>query len=330
MSASVHIMTARYIGYSKNTENHGDEALTWIIRDLLSPEIKVDFDCKEYDIALLGGGTLINQSPWLLDVFEAALDKAEYGVVLGTGVGDLSFWGNQFERWSPLLNRCDFVGVRGPDSVNLLHQHGVQKAVCVGDPYIWLRCPVRRNPIPKRLGVNLGSTNNSLWGGADSDLHDFLVEVLCELKARGWSFVWISVWSKDLPLIDRVRHKVDGGDGLLLDARSQTIEALSALAGCEIFLGEKLHANAMAAVAGVPFISLEYQPKVRDFAASLDMSSWVVSTAERNPDVLLDSINDLRYRRSVEVEKYVDARNKLRSTLENYVDTIKQHYIPKK
>ncbi len=329
MKSSPHILHARYIGYTKNTENHGDESLTWIIRDLLSPEIEVSCDGDEYDIALLGGGTLINQSPWLIDVFESALERAGRGVVLGTGVGDLTFWGNHFDRWTPLLNKCDFVGVRGPDSVDLLHQHGVSKAICVGDPYIWLHCPVKRTPIFKRMGVNLGSTNDSLWGTNDKDLHDFLVEVLRELKANGWSFVWISVWSKDLPLINAVRKKIEGDSGLLLDVRSQTLEALSSLAGCELFMGEKLHANAMAAVAGVPFISLEYQPKVRDFAKSLDMSSWVVSTAERNPHVLIELVQNLRNQRKAEAQKLFFARNKLRTDLDMFVRAIKDFYTNK-
>ena len=326
MNSSSKMLRARYVAYTKNTENHGDEALMWIIRDLLAPEIEVQCDCADYDLALLGGGTLINQSPWLLDVFQSALDKAGRGLVLGTGVGDLAFWGNHFDKWTPLLQQCDFVGVRGPDSVALLRQHGIPGAVCVGDPYLWLQCPARRSPTPKRLGVNLGSTNNSLLGTNDQDLHDYLAEVLCRLKTSGWSFIWVSMWTKDFPFLDAVRQRVAPDSGPVLDARYQTLEAFSSIAGCEIFLGEKLHANAMAAVAGVPFISLEYQPKVRDFAASLEMSSWIVSTAERNPQVLIEMIEALKQKRKSVEKKMIRARNALRKRLSDFVKTIKDHY----
>jgi len=321
-------LRARYIGYTKGTENHGDEALLWIIRDLLAPEIDVVSSGAEYDLALLGGGTLINQSPWLIDFFSATLDKAGRGVVFGTGVGDLAFWGNHFERWAPLLNRCDLVGVRGPDSVALLHQHGVSHAVCVGDPYLWLRCPMEREPIPRRLGVNLGGTNNSLWGTNDGDLHEYLVDVLRALKARGWSFVWVSVWSQDLPMIEAVRARVDPASAPVLDARAQSLEAYSAIAGCEVFLGEKLHGNAMAAIAGVPFLGLEYQPKVRDFAASLDVAEWIVSTAERNRDALVERIERLRHRRETVRQQMVGAREALRDRLAAFTAAVKQHYAP--
>src|SRR5690606_10531477 len=119
-------MKARYLGYTSGTENHGDEALIWIIRDLLAPDIDVTIEPGEADIALLGGGTLINQSPWLIDAFSDELTKCRRGVVFGTGVGDTSFWGDRFSLWKPLLKRCAHVGVRGPHSVRLLGEHGIE------------------------------------------------------------------------------------------------------------------------------------------------------------------------------------------------------------
>ncbi|GAF77776.1 unnamed protein product, partial [marine sediment metagenome] len=90
------------------------------------------------------------------------------------------------------------------------------------------------------------------------------------------------------------------------------------------FLGEKLHANAMAAVAGVPFIGLEYQPKIRDFAASLDMESWIVSTAERDAEALIDKIEAVRDNRESIQNKMVMARDKLRERLASFAEEIKR------
>ncbi|MCA9438804.1 MAG: polysaccharide pyruvyl transferase family protein, partial [Candidatus Omnitrophica bacterium] len=304
-------------------ENHGDEALIWIIRDLLAPEIDVKIGCEEFDIALLGGGTLINQSPWLIDEFASHLDRARLGVVFGTGVGDLAFWGNHFDRWRPLLNRCGFVGVRGPHSQSLLMDHEVEKGQVVGDPYLWLKSPVERDPIPKRLCVNIGRTNDSLWGGTDRDLLDFIAAALLQLKGEGWSFYWISVWGKDIDFVQELRQRVDPHSNPILDARDQPLETFSALAGSELFLGEKLHANAMAAVAGTPFVAVEYQPKVRDFAASLGMEDWVVSTAERDGGSLLNQIHSLRAMRDSAQSKMIENRNNLRNRLIQFSKEIK-------
>lgn len=283
----------RYVGYTRGTENHGDEALIWIIRDLLEPEFTMVLEDENCDLALLGGGTLINQSPWLIEAFERALERCGRGAVFGTGVGDTFFWGDHFKRWIPLLARCEWVGVRGPDSLALLRERGCEHASCIGDPYLWLRSPVAREPVPRRLGVNLGSTHDSHWGGEDAPLLERVAESLRLLATAGWSFQWFSVWSKDLALLEDLRMRVAPGSPPVLDARADTLRALAAISGCELVLAEKLHACAMAAVAGVPFIALEYQPKVRDFAASLDMQDWVVRTDFDAPAALADSLRQL-------------------------------------
>jgi polysaccharide pyruvyl transferase WcaK-like protein len=316
-------LRARYIGYTKGTENHGDEALVWIIRSLLAPEIEVTCEPGQADIAILGGGTLINQSPWLIDVFEEALDSAKTGVVFGTGVGDPRFWGDHFDRWADLLNRCECVGVRGPVSERMLREHGVESATMIGDPYVALRGPLRRQPVPRRLGVNLGSTNDSLWGTDDRDLFAFIEGVLRVLKEQRWTFVWVSMWSKDTPELLALRERL-GDDGPFYDARGQSLEALAELAGCEVFLGEKLHACAMAAVAGVPFVSLEYQPKVRDFAASLGMERWTVSTAERDAAVLLERIEEIRQSRDRIEPEMERTRKELRNRIVEFAERVRK------
>mgnify|MGYP001375800061 CR=1 FL=1 len=321
-------MRALYVGYTKGTKNHGDEALIWIIRDLLAPEIEVITEGSDYDVALLGGGTLINQSPWLIDQFESALNRAGRGVVFGTGVGDLDFWGNHFDCWVPLLRRCEAVGVRGPHSLALLQRHGFMDAIVTGDPYLWLRPPVRRRPVAKHLGVNFGSTNNALLGaGRDEDLGEFLAEVLDRLGREGWSFSFLSVWSQDVPLLERLRARLGPAAGPLFDSRLQPLETFSMLASCDLFLGEKLHANAMAAVAGVPFVALEYQPKVRDFAASLDMEPWVVSTAERDPAVVVARIRELNRRNAEARRGLARARARLRASLSRFTSEVRQRLL---
>ena len=49
-------------------------------------------------------------------------------------------------------------------------------------------------------------------------------------------------------------------------------------AGSEFVIGFKLHANVLAAAAGVPFVALGYRFKVLDFAASLGLQAFVVPT----------------------------------------------------
>jgi polysaccharide pyruvyl transferase WcaK-like protein len=319
--------TARYVGYSRGTENLGDEALYEIIGEILAPEIVVDRDAETSDLALLGGGTLINQSPWLIHEFQKHLDRTGRGVVFGTGVGDPAFWGDRFSEWRSLLDRCDLVGVRGPLSVRSLREHGMERAEEIGDPYLCVECPSPPANQEKRLGVNLGSTNNSLWGTNDSDFLEYMADVLRRLKAAGWTFEWFSVWSKDLPLVERLRETVDPASPPVRDARADTPGTFAALAACEAVVGEKLHALAMAAVAGVPFVSMEYQPKVRDFAESLRMRAWVVKTSERDPERLAAMIENLQREREKVAKTMTERRDDLRGRVRAFAARIKSLFV---
>lgn len=279
-------LTAQYIGYTRDTNNLGDEVLVWLIADRFKPLFRFVPANGPADLALLGGGTLINQSPWLIDFFEARLASARFALAFGTGVGDPSFWGESFDRWRPLLRQCWNVGVRGPHSLRLLNEHDIA-AEMIGDPFLQIQAPFIPAPIAGRIGVNLGLTNDALLGGGhDKDYLDVAAEALAGLARAGHAFEWFSVWEKDRGAIEAIRERVAPASGPVIDARAEPLRAFSALARCELFVGEKLHACALAAVAGVPFVALEYQPKVRDFAASIDMEDACISTAERDPAAL--------------------------------------------
>lgn len=312
-------LRAACVAYLSGTENHGDETLHWLLAELLAPEIELVGMEEEADLALLGGGTLINQSEWLIDSFAAALDRCGQGAVLGTGVGDPRFWGNHFDRWNALLGRCLRVGVRGPRSQKLLRENGFRDARLVGDPYLVLDPPLRRDPVPGRITVNLGSTNDALWGGRDSDLLDFLAALCLQLGQADCHFRWVSVWSHDLPLLEELRRRAAPDSPSVIDARNDTLRAFAAIAGSELFIGEKLHANAMAAVAGVPFLALEYQPKVADFAESLGLESYCISTAERDCDRLRYLVHEMRANRERLAARLTKTRKQLRR---NFLDEL--------
>jgi polysaccharide pyruvyl transferase WcaK-like protein len=175
-----------------------------------------------------------------------------------------------------------------------------------------------------RLGVNFGSTNNALWGTNDADFAQVLFEALTVLKNKGWTFSFMSVWQKDIPYLEKLREQLgDAAAGPVLDARDDTLQCYSMLASCEVFLGEKLHANAMAAVAGTPFVALEYQPKVRDFAASVAMEEWVISTATADPAIIADLVESLHRERLKVKSELLSAHALRRQSILQFTTRIK-------
>ncbi len=58
-------------------------------------------------------------------------------------------------------------------------------------------------------------------------------------------------------------------------------------------VGERLHACVLAAAAGRPFVSIEYRPKLRDFADSVGMGEYLVRTDEISSGRLTELVGHL-------------------------------------
>lgn len=79
----------------------------------------------------------------------------------------------------------------------------------------------------------------------------------------------------------------------------------------------------MAAVAGVPFLALEYQPKVADFAESLGLESYCISTAERDCDRLRYLVHEMRANRERLAARLTKTRMQLRRTFLDELQALK-------
>src|SRR5882762_4023829 len=79
------------------------------------------------EVGLLGGGTVINQSGYVLESYVTVRNRTQSLVpVLGAGVASPDFWSaksdwkDRRKEWVAVLSELPIVGVRGPLSKNLL------------------------------------------------------------------------------------------------------------------------------------------------------------------------------------------------------------------
>ena len=63
------------------------------------------------------------------------------------------------------------------------------------------------------------------------------------------------------------------------------------LASASLVVAERLHAAILAAAGGTPFVALEYWPKHRDFARSIEVEDLVVSTDGLTSDRLIAAVD---------------------------------------
>ncbi len=261
-------MKLDYLGWAGHG-NLGDDACLRAIENLAAPvEIEQTTD-PAAEICILGGGTLIHGKPWLESATMALRRGAEI-VVLGTGV-DLSVPLSQWETerqaaWGRVIAAARIVGVRGPDSLDAVRALGAKDARVIGDPAMSLATP--RDP---RCEDHLRDL--VLISGGSDYVPDCgrqrIVEVLGEtiewLQDAGMRVEYLPLRPNDLShgkaLIEQF--------GLAV-VSCNLASVLQRIRRAHLVVSLRLHGAVFAAANGVPFVSLGYRPKCRDFARSVD------------------------------------------------------------
>ncbi|GAA3523435.1 polysaccharide pyruvyl transferase family protein [Amycolatopsis ultiminotia] len=276
---------------------------------------------------LVGGGTVVGRRNWrlLLTATGLVLARRRPWHLIGIGVEDPAFQGrNSFSaggelgRWPKLLERFDRVTVRGPRSAALLADAGVSAEI-VGDPAL-LHEAAEAEPRERLLGVNLGF-GDDLWGHDHERVVDAVADLVRGTAADGWSVRFLVINPKDEPLARAALQR----SGVPGEVRTTgTVDSyLAAVGECTVLVAERLHALVLGAVAGVPLVGLEYQPKCADFLASIGAEDASVRTDVVNADILRTHVSDLGSRRDVEAKRLEGRVEELRGLLHTELDRIR-------
>lgn len=204
----------------------------------------------------------------------------------------------KFERtsiseWVTVLKSMEFVGVRGPHSQQTLSDSGFIAPV-MGDPAIAL-APLMAPLAASRnvIGINVGISNKTLLFPNSRNFMPNIVKLIKALIAEGKQVLLLPVCEEDLASNEEILSLVNS-DSCKIKVRYGSLEEYnSALLECGLFIGQKLHATVLATILRIPSIMIEYQPKCRDYMASIDMEDYVVKTSEFTVEWALDTIQHL-------------------------------------
>jgi polysaccharide pyruvyl transferase WcaK-like protein len=228
---------------------------------------------------MLGGGTLIGQKPVWLDIARDFLGIHPNLVVFGTGVEEPSFWKDEpaLDVWKPLLERCRFLGVRGPRSAELLADAGLTGIEVVGDPVLHFAArEINHSPIPDSIGLNIGTSDGNVWGD-ETSIRDEVALLATTARKAGWRVEWYVVWPKDLELT-RQAAAASGTSQHLHLIYEDHVRFMREVRRLTAFVGMKLHATVLATCALTPSIMLEYRPKCRDYMQSIGQGDFTFKT----------------------------------------------------
>lgn len=288
-----------WLGYG----NLGDEVLYVSLKKLFSRFNTIPYKYTEkilaienvlhrkyYDAVCIGGGTLIGTE--YIREFQLAQEQHDFTFIFGAGVRNPIFWDNikdekiSISAWVASLNKCAFVGVRGPLSKKILSEHGYHNAEVIGDPAILCAGEFIKPKNGNRvLGINIGISGGKVWGNEEDILY-FIVRYSKAMIAGGWRIKFLPVWNKDIPYIQEACRRI-GKDIEVFSEYHSITKTMAFLEHCDLFVGEKLHSVILSMAAYTPSIMLEYRPKCLDFMMSMGLEEFNMRTDQLSLEKLV-------------------------------------------
>jgi polysaccharide pyruvyl transferase WcaK-like protein len=249
-----------------------------------------------YDAVVMGGGSLL--IPGYIDLLYKALQAGKPVMVWGSGFDTMEKAGTgsfptysaaMAEQLTSIAQEAVYFSVRGPWTHKVLETSGIpmDHVRISGDPGLLLHHERSNRPAEKTIGINWGTTYNKLYGGNERRLEDELVQSAKKWIRDGYRIYIYSMWGPDREHSSRLAAKIGHSDRVTLENRLlNEQEVMETISGFEFTVNFKLHANIISHAAGVPFICLGYRFKCFDYAQSVGLTNYIVSTDA--PDLHLE------------------------------------------
>ncbi|WP_020616165.1 polysaccharide pyruvyl transferase family protein [Paenibacillus daejeonensis] len=310
------ILYIGWVGY----RNLGDELMLDLFKQRLlasggeyqlevqnnEPGYMQDASIEPYDCVVLGGGSILSGlmqviDPVVINFLKQTIHLNKKLVIWGSGIDWLPHSSiAALQRQEPValdipeslvttlrevFAHSVWAGVRGPYTQAILTQLGVHNVQVSGDPgFLMTRTRDTGNETSERIiGVNWGTALNRIYGGDELRVEDQLAEALCRFASEGYAIYLYTMWNQDQTAINRLYHKISPNDKVIMDKKIyHQDDLISLIQSFDFTINLKLHANYLSVAAEVPFIALGYRFKVFDFAHSIGMEDYVISTNDPN------------------------------------------------
>jgi len=296
------------------------------LADLPDPEVERALDAA--DLVVLGGGELIGPYRGYLGL--AALASAAGVPVAWLGVGG-RIDGGRIDRLytRALLRRADVVVTRDPTShaglVGLVPAGRLRDGVDVA--FGWNPPLPPAIPGEPAFGVCLRGPERAsrTW---DEPAFEALAREIARLAGQGLRPVFLTFlserdahrigspnlpgsFSSDEAVHDFVLRRLRGVDAEVVRADGDLDAMAKRIASLRFVIGMRLHALVLAARCGVPFIALDYAPKVVEFATLAGAEDFVLTPDEvtkRLPELAAElAAEGPRNAESARLERAMDA-----------------------
>lgn len=293
-------------------------------------------DIRNYELIVLGGGSLLHLPYWL-NICSEAIKQNIPVVSWGTGIdgfyksvylNSLALSSEMAIKFKNIYEQFKYISVRGPFTQNALLNIGVKNEIDeIGDPALIYadeilgeqQSLVKNN---KNILLNWGTSYNNIFGKNEDKVEHELVSVAKSLISKGYSITIYPIWTEDIEPVKRLGEKInDKKCEVISDVYdAKTLQKLISQSYMTINL--KLHANILSASANVPFISLAYRGKCYDFAKTVDSLEYVISTDQVTSSKIIQMVSGVEDNYRNIIKRFNNAKEKYRPKLINSIKTI--------
>ena len=297
-----------YLGYV-GFDNVGDEACYEAFQQLLEARVgnaqierlassgaQID---QDYDLVVLGGGTLLGYENQYARMACEALDHGLPLAVIGTGVHRWTFRRPRVanpEVCRRIVNEAIVAGVRGESSRQQLLAFGAEPkriSVCGDLALAWRMQQDDGEGERDDLFLNVAESRGELWGDQNR-LHQEMVGVVRRATERGWTVRLVPFFREDTPVCERLSSELDraGRSLVRFDAEPPTVDACFRLIrGSRLIVSHRLHGAVLGVLADRPTLAIAYRPKCVEFMESVGLDDSVLRSDEASASSVLSMVD---------------------------------------
>ena len=271
---------------------------TWFIPSRQRGLKKTQKAVKECDVFLLGGGTLLTDTPlqsviiWSKQV-EPALKHGKKVWIYANGIGPLK---HAFARElvGSLLERAERVSVRDLRSLEWTQRLGCRKARKVLDPEFQLKWRGGESTlkVDKNTIIFVPRFWRKNYNEAEKSFIKF-IQYLCLEKGKnviGISFNNES--SKDDQFLNKIFEQAGvGNQAKIWKNYRDELDVIRAISRAEAVVGMRLHSLIFAEITQTPFVGISYMEKVSGLGETLKKMDCIVPLESLTPEALKDAYN---------------------------------------
>lgn len=280
------------------------------------------------DIVIAGGGSLlqdVTSSKSLYFYLGLIFLSKIFGkkvIFLYNGFGPINKPINQkIVQW--ILNIVDDIIVRDQDSLEFLKQLDVKTKVLLGSDAVFLKdynMPITNKKESNQVVISIRS-----WMTYDDQKLSEMVKVIHYLNNEGFEVkLWPLMIPNDLNLLLKLKDQLAVEVEVL--KYDDVDQVLATLNGSSFLIGERLHSLIFSSVCELPFIAIEYDPKVKGFTKMFDQIN-ACKTKNISSEKIIGSIDELTQNYNSYSRKMHDNLEKIKERINNVSKYFEQKYL---